>query len=379
MHQCGGETRDAKSRTCINVEGMHQHGWDRAEACPTCCGAIAAVWEEGCEMWLAALYMHAGLKRRLQNGHVPVCSAWFRTRPPNESPARPAHITPASFEADAVVWDAASMRLLHPAPTPPHNHTCILRARPMPSCGMSPSPPISLLVSTITTRFWSSSLRLRETCVGRKSVGKSVRDGKWARVRSREGKEKSVGERQGWDEAVVTWVAELVTDATYRQRPPSGSRVQPDFVYVEKAISALTSLFCDTKKAFLSFFKGGKFLTTSHIAAFAEEKALGCQPGDSRGRFHARPSLTKLKLSPQTLHYATMSAGRHIRPHGISTYAPGLRIPCSMGYRRIASRGTVRRQLGWARGHTLSGAARPVGTALGSWALLRGGVASRIV
>ncbi len=34
--------------------------------------------------------------------------------------------------------------------------TCIRRARPMPGCGMSPSPAISLLVSTTTTRFWTS-------------------------------------------------------------------------------------------------------------------------------------------------------------------------------------------------------------------------------
>ena len=41
--------------------------------------------------------------------------------------------------------------------------TCILRARPMPSCGMSPSPPISLDVSMITTRRARAPLRERET------------------------------------------------------------------------------------------------------------------------------------------------------------------------------------------------------------------------
>eukprot|EP00955_Chlamydomonas_euryale_P044484 352901-Chlamydomonas_euryale.AAC.17 len=64
---------------------------------------------------------------------------------------------------------------------------------------------------------------------------------------------------------------------------------------------------------------------------------------------------------------------------------------------RIARRGTVRRQLGWAcglgfwarcddswaglkgTGTLMSGAPRPVRNALGSWAPLRGGVASRIV
>mmetsp|Transcript_26830 Transcript_26830/g.86145 ORF Transcript_26830/g.86145 Transcript_26830/m.86145 type:complete len:401 (-) Transcript_26830:30-1232(-) len=35
--------------------------------------------------------------------------------------------------------------------------TCMRRAPPMAGCGTSPSPPISLEVSTITTRLWSSS------------------------------------------------------------------------------------------------------------------------------------------------------------------------------------------------------------------------------
>lgn len=35
--------------------------------------------------------------------------------------------------------------------------TCMRRALPMAGCGTSPSPPISLEVSTITTRFFSSS------------------------------------------------------------------------------------------------------------------------------------------------------------------------------------------------------------------------------
>ena len=41
--------------------------------------------------------------------------------------------------------------------------TCILLALPIPSCGMSPSPPISLEVSTMTTRFRRASLSWRET------------------------------------------------------------------------------------------------------------------------------------------------------------------------------------------------------------------------
>eukprot|EP00955_Chlamydomonas_euryale_P054204 355738-Chlamydomonas_euryale.AAC.1 len=72
-------------------------------------------------------------------------------------------------------------------------------------------------------------------------------------------------------------------------------------------------------------------LTSSHNFAFAEEKASGCQPGDSLGCFRAGPSLTKLKFS-RTLHFAAVSVDRHIRPDGISMYAPGLRIPCSMGH-----------------------------------------------
>lgn len=34
---------------------------------------------------------------------------------------------------------------------------CMRLAPPMPGCGMLPSPPISLLVSTMTTRRWCSS------------------------------------------------------------------------------------------------------------------------------------------------------------------------------------------------------------------------------
>ena len=41
--------------------------------------------------------------------------------------------------------------------------TCIRRARPIPGWGMSPSPAISLLVSTTTTRFRLSSARIRAT------------------------------------------------------------------------------------------------------------------------------------------------------------------------------------------------------------------------
>ena len=41
--------------------------------------------------------------------------------------------------------------------------TCILRAVPMPGCGMSPSPAISLEVSTMTTRLPASSARTRAT------------------------------------------------------------------------------------------------------------------------------------------------------------------------------------------------------------------------
>mmetsp|Transcript_36946 Transcript_36946/g.94487 ORF Transcript_36946/g.94487 Transcript_36946/m.94487 type:complete len:280 (+) Transcript_36946:878-1717(+) len=39
--------------------------------------------------------------------------------------------------------------------------TCIRRAEPMAGCGTSPSPPISLEVSTMTTRFRKSSLSTR--------------------------------------------------------------------------------------------------------------------------------------------------------------------------------------------------------------------------
>eukprot|EP00955_Chlamydomonas_euryale_P067531 359867-Chlamydomonas_euryale.AAC.2 len=50
---------------------------------------------------------------------------------------------------------------------------------------------------------------------------------------------------------------------------------------------------------------------------------------------------------------------------------------------RVAQRGTVQRQLGWACGHAhcrgTSAAGHPMGNALGSWAPLRGGAASRIV
>ena len=41
--------------------------------------------------------------------------------------------------------------------------TCMRRARPMPGCGMSPSPAISFEVSTTTTRFPRSSGRTRAT------------------------------------------------------------------------------------------------------------------------------------------------------------------------------------------------------------------------
>jgi hypothetical protein len=52
---------------------------------------------------------------------------------------------------------------LPPAPTPPGSRsgpTCMRRAPPMAGCGTSPSPPISLEVSTITTRLCSSSAEL---------------------------------------------------------------------------------------------------------------------------------------------------------------------------------------------------------------------------
>jgi hypothetical protein len=39
---------------------------------------------------------------------------------------------------------------------------CMRRARPMPMCAMSPSPPISLEVSMMTTRFWCSCDRSRD-------------------------------------------------------------------------------------------------------------------------------------------------------------------------------------------------------------------------
>ena len=41
--------------------------------------------------------------------------------------------------------------------------TCIRRAAPMPGCGTSPSPPISLEVSTITTRLPRSSASILQT------------------------------------------------------------------------------------------------------------------------------------------------------------------------------------------------------------------------
>ena len=41
--------------------------------------------------------------------------------------------------------------------------TCMRRASPMPGCGMSPSPAISLEVSTMMTRLWSSSASTRAT------------------------------------------------------------------------------------------------------------------------------------------------------------------------------------------------------------------------
>lgn len=46
--------------------------------------------------------------------------------------------------------------------------TCILLAGPMPTWGMSPSPPISLLVSTMTTRICSSSASIRD--ISRRAV-----------------------------------------------------------------------------------------------------------------------------------------------------------------------------------------------------------------
>eukprot|EP00955_Chlamydomonas_euryale_P066617 359601-Chlamydomonas_euryale.AAC.5 len=82
--------------------------------------------------------------------------------------------------------------------------------------------------------------------------------------------------------------------------------------YVEIAISGLKWLFCDTKNTIPSFFEGGKFLTTSHNFAFVEEKASGCQPGNSLGYFRTGLSLTKLKLSSRMLHSTTASADRHI-------------------------------------------------------------------
>eukprot|EP00955_Chlamydomonas_euryale_P048228 353915-Chlamydomonas_euryale.AAC.4 len=107
-------------------------------------------------------------------------------------------------------------------------------------------------------------------------------------------------------------------------------------------MSGLKSLFRDTKKTFLSSFEGGKLFTSSHSFAFAGEKGSGCQPGDSLGRFRAGPSLTKLKLSPRTMHSASISAGQHVRPHDVSIYVPRLRIPLAMGHRLVAARGTVR-------------------------------------
>lgn len=41
--------------------------------------------------------------------------------------------------------------------SPSTQATCMRRARPMPTCAMSPSPPISLEVSTITTRLFCAS------------------------------------------------------------------------------------------------------------------------------------------------------------------------------------------------------------------------------
>eukprot|EP00955_Chlamydomonas_euryale_P108957 365895-Chlamydomonas_euryale.AAC.2 len=59
----------------------------------------------------------------------------------------------------------------------------------------------------------------------------------------------------------------------------------------------------------------------------------------------------KSRTLPRTLHSASVSADQHIRSHDISIYAPGLQIPRAMWHRRVAPRGTVRRQLGRARGH----------------------------
>jgi len=100
------------------------------------------------------------------------------------------------------------------------------------------------------------------------------------------------------------------------------------------------------------------------------------------------PSLTKLRLSPRMVHSAAVSADRHIKPHGISIYAPALRIPRSLGHRRVAPHVTVRRQVGWARGHahfkgTSAGGdcSRELGAAalLGALGGTLGGIVSRIV
>eukprot|EP00955_Chlamydomonas_euryale_P116659 366432-Chlamydomonas_euryale.AAC.12 len=134
------------------------------------------------------------------------------------------------------------------------------------------------------------------------------------------------------------------------------SRLKPNLLHIEKAIFELKLV--------------GKFLTISNNSAFAEEKASGCQPGGSLGRFHAGPSPTKLKLSPRTLHSAAVSADRYITPHGISMYVPGLRTPCSMGH-GAASRSVAPCDDSWAGlvGTLTSGAPRPVAI---PWATLSG-------
>eukprot|EP00955_Chlamydomonas_euryale_P008899 95198-Chlamydomonas_euryale.AAC.4 len=75
-----------------------------------------------------------------------------------------------------------------------------------------------------------------------------------------------------------------------------------------------------------------QFLMTSHSFSQFAEKDTGCQPGDS---FRAGSSVTNLKLLLRTLH-CLLSADQHVRPHDVSIYAPGSRIPHAMGHWRVA-------------------------------------------
>eukprot|EP00955_Chlamydomonas_euryale_P101166 365326-Chlamydomonas_euryale.AAC.19 len=145
--------------------------------------------------------------------------------------------------------------------------------------------------------------------------------------------------------------------------------LKPDVQYVEKA--GLKSLFRNTKK---------RSFRSSRVANFSQLLTTSLS---QRRRLRDASLATAWPLSRKTVtnkaHALAASADRHIRPHGILTYASGLQSHAQWG--TGASRRAAPCDDSWAglMGTLTSRASRPVRTALERWAPLRGCIASRIV